>query len=567
MKVNDTFLIDITDMGTEGEGIGRAEGAAVFIPGAVPGDKVLAEITQVKKNYARARVAELRQPSPMRVEPECPHAGVCGGCSLAGVKYEGQLALKKKWVEDRLRRIGGVGLPEIGDVIGMEPGEVASFMQEMPAEVGAEPDRRLLTPAGYRNKAQFPVRAGRLVKNREGKYRNDRPCSVGFYKARSHEVVHCDSCLIQTAPAVAVAGAVKRYVEENTVSVYDEKNHMGLLRHVVVRSAFATGEVMVVLVVNGDHLPRIERLVELLDDAVYESNFNGNLDMAGTRPAAAGMEAGCSDQSAAEGKEDGDNRRAEAGEGWKTEAGCEEAEPFWSLESVVINVNKAKGAVVMGKECIPVAGKSTITDRLGSLQFEISPLSFYQVNPVQMKKLYDKVVEFAALTGEETVLDLYCGVGTIGLYCAGNARRVIGIESVKPAVLDANRNAVINGIVNAEFICGKAEEILPKRLSGINADVVIMDPPRSGCDPALLEAVLRVAPERIVYVSCDPATLARDLKVLCAGGAAAEQECGGAGSQRSDGGYRVVRVQPVDMFPGTGHIETAVLLVRKQEKY
>ncbi|MEA4986438.1 MAG: 23S rRNA (uracil(1939)-C(5))-methyltransferase RlmD, partial [Anaerovorax sp.] len=189
-------------------------------------------------------------------------------------------------------------------------------------------------------------------------------------------------------------------------------------------------------------------------------------------------------------------------------------------------------------------GKPTITDQVGDLVFEISPKSFYQVNPVQMKVLYDKVVEFSALTGEETVLDLYCGVGTIGLYCASKAKRIIGIESEKAAVIDANRNAVINGIVNAEYICGKSEEVLPKRLKDVKADVVILDPPRVGCHAELLEAVLKVDPKRIVYVSCDPATLARDIKVL------------------GEGGYSVKEVQPVDMFPWTGHCEVVTLLQR-----
>lgn len=484
MKIKENYSIEIVDMGTEGDGIGRADGVAVFIPGAVIGDTVLTEITQVKKNFARGKITEIEKPSPWRIDPACAYAGECGGCPLAAMSYEGQLQLKKKWVTDKLKRIGGIEEPPVEDVIGMT---------EIDGSDTAPPIR-------YRNKAQFPVRAGRLLKNWEGKYRNEFTCSVGFYRPRTHDVVHCETCLIQAEPAEAIAAAVKRYVDENTVSVYDEKSGMGLLRHVIVRSAFATGEVMAILVVNGDHLPKIEKLVEVMDAAVNTIPYP------------------------------------------------EDEEQFWSLESVVLNVNKAKGSEIMGKECITVAGKSVITDYLGDLQFELSPHSFYQVNPVQMKKLYDKVLEFAQLTGEETVLDLYCGVGTIGLYCAEHARRIIGVESVKPAVLDANRNAVINGIVNAEYIYGKAEEILPKRLSGIKADVVILDPPRSGCERSLLESILEIAPDRIVYVSCDPATLARDVKIL------------GEGSGKC--AYRVERVQPVDMFPGSGHVETVTLLVQ-----
>ena len=627
MNIKEHYRIDIVDMGTDGEGIGRAEGMAVFVPGAVIGDRVLAEITQVKKNFARGRVLELEVPSPKRVIPDCSAAGRCGGCPLASLSYDGQLALKQKWVADRLARIGGFPGLKVEPIIGMKP-------EDRAARAGQGTDAAI--PVRYRNKAHFPVWAGRLRKNREGKYRNDAPCRVGTYRAGSHDVIHCDACLIQTEPAEAIAAAVKQYVDETGVSVYDEKNGMGLLRDVVVRSAFATGEVMAVLVVNGDHLPKIERLAELMDDAVYRCNFSAEraqreeAEFVRTEPAQCG---GTNETTTAKPTEETVERTAD-----RTDEGTDETEPFWSLESIVLNINQEKHGELFGKHCITVAGKPVITDYLGDLQLEISPRSFYQVNPVQMQRLYDKVVEFADLSGVETVLDLYCGVGTIGLYCAGRAKRVIGVESVKPAVLDANRNAILNGIVNIEFICGKAEEILPKRLSGVKADVVIVDPPRSGCDKALLEAVLAVAPKRIVYVSCDPATLARDLKFLCGGTkreaaqsdsakqsrALSAQDRNGAGSAEiasgkkemvgvdemgSFGGadrtartgeaneavgmgaeirmdetirmgetgeekngnksaneavadqiqYRIEKVQPVDMFPGAGHVETIVL--------
>lgn len=471
MNTGEKITIDIIDMGMEGEGIGRFEGMAVFVRGAVPGDRAVVEITQVKKNFARGKLESLEKESEFRCEPVCVNAGRCGGCSLQSMTYKSQLKLKQKWVKDRLERIGGLQNVQVEETIGMDD------------------------PFRYRNKAQFPVSAGRLVKNNKGKYRNNQPCSVGFYQVKSHQVVQCDECLIQAEPAEKLAMVVKEYVEAETVSVYDEKSGMGLLRHLIVKSAFETGEVMAILVVNGDHLPKIEKLVEAMDDAVNSLPADEN------------------------------------------------GEPYWSLESVILNVNKKKGSEIMGKECIAIAGKPTITDHMGGLQFEISPHSFYQVNPSQMKVLYDKVVEFAGLTGEETVLDLYCGVGTIGLYCASKARRVIGIEEVRSAALDANRNAVLNGIVNAEYLFGKAEEVLPKRLQDIKADVVILDPPRSGCDPALLDAVGKVAPERIVYVSCDPATLARDLKMLM------------------EKGYQVGRVQPVDMFPWTSHVEVVIQMM------
>ena len=472
MKQGDLVTIDIIDAGMEGEGIGRAEGMAIFVPETVVGDRVRVELTAVKKNFARGRLAEIVQPSADRREPFCRYAGSCGGCNLQAMTYEAQLKLKEKWVADRLRRIGGVEDARVLPTIGME------------------------NPEEYRNKAQFPVNAGEMKKNAQGKYRNTQSCRIGFYRPRSHQVVDCHGCLIQSPPANAIAQAVRRYVAETGVSVYDERSGMGQLRHVVVKSGFATGEVMAVFVVNGDRLPKVERLVELCDEAVNDL-----------------------------GTEDD----------W-----------FWTLESVILNVNKERGSAVMGRDCVTIAGKPTIADQIGHLEFEISPLSFYQVNPVQTVRLYDKVKEYAALTGCETVLDLYCGVGTIGLYCADRAARVIGVESVKQAVLDANRNAVINGIVNAEYICGKAEEILPKRLSGVKADVVILDPPRSGCMQELLDAVLRVDPARIVYVSCDPATMARDIKIL------------------TQGGYRLEEAQPVDMFPHTVNVETVCLLSNRK---
>jgi 23S rRNA (uracil1939-C5)-methyltransferase len=218
----------------------------------------------------------------------------------------------------------------------------------------------------------------------------------------------------------------------------------------------------------------------------------------------------------------------------------------FTLESVVLNVNEKRNSEIMGVEYVTLAGKPTISERVGGLSLEISPGSFLQVNPAQMLRLYDKALEYTGLTGAETLLDLYCGVGSIGLYCASRAKKVVGIESAKSAVLDANRNAVINGAVNAEFICGRAENELPKLTAqGLRPDVVIIDPPRAGCEPALLDAVAAANPDRIVYISCDPATLARDIKILTAKG------------------FRFAEAAPVDMFPHTAHVEAIVLLRRR----
>ena len=458
IETGNNYVLKIDDMSADGQGIGKIEGLAVFVEGAVVGDVIKAELTKLKKNYAFGRLTEILEPSEGRITPTCSSFGECGGCSLQTMRYEDQLKLKKKMVEDKLIRIGGLENPVVYETIGME------------------------TPERYRNKAQFPV----------------AQTAIGFYQAKSHRIVNCETCMLQSEPAEKLADVLRNFMKTDHVSAYDEKTGKGLIRHLIVKTAFGTGEVMVILVINGKGIPNGEKLVGMMDDAIYDLPPDPRT----------GIE--------------------------------------FSLESVILNINKKKTSEIMGAECITFAGKPTILEQAGEMSFEISPMSFYQINPVQMVKLYDKALSYASLTGEETVLDLYCGVGAIGLYCASRAKKVIGIESVKAAVLDANRNAVINGIVNAEYICGKAEEELPKLLEQeIQADVVILDPPRAGCDPTLLEAVAQAGPERIVYVSCDPATLARDVKRL------------------GELGYVFREAQPVDMFPHTGHVENCVLLSKK----
>jgi len=496
----DQVEIKIEDLTAEGQGLGRSDGMAVFVKGAVPGDMVRAELTKVKKNYAFGRLTQIITPSEDRIENLCEQSGQCGGCPFDGLGYEAQLKIKEKRVRDSLTRLGGLTDPLIQPIVGME------------------------TPFRYRNKASMPVSTGGIITRKGGLVENLGPAAIGFYKAKSHDVVNCYDCMLQSEPAMAAAEAVRQFMEEDNITGYDPKWEKGLMRHLVVRTAFGTGEVMVILVINGKGIPNVAKLVEMLDDAIAE-----------LPPA----------------YEDG---------------------PEYSLESVVVNVNKGKSPDIFGDECITVAGKPTITEIAGGMKFEISPLSFYQVNPEQMVNLYDKAAEYAGLTGGETILDLYCGVGTIGLYMLGELRersemadegpdsgfdaaRVIGIESIKSAVIDANRNAVINHIVNARYVFGRAEEELPKLLSGEGiadeglkvdkVDVAVIDPPRSGCDTRLLEALIDAKPERIVYVSCDPATLARDVKYL------------------GENGYEFEEATPVDMFPWTGHVETVCLLSKK----
>ena len=345
-------------------------------------------------------------------------------------------------------RIGGFANPPLLPVIGMEE------------------------PFHYRNKAQFPVgrdREGRVV--------------TGFYASRTHSIIPNTDCVLGVSENREILKIILEFMEKEGISPYDEVSGEGLLRHVLIRKGFATGELMVCLVLNGERFPGIERLADRLF-------------------AIPGM------------------------------------------TSLTLNVNRKNTNVIMGEKLLPVRGETFITDRIGSIWYRISPLSFYQVNPVQTRKLYETALNYAGLTGTETVWDLYCGIGTISLFLAQKAGKVYGVEVVPEAIEDARKNAEINGISNVEFYEGKAEEILPGmyREKGIRADVIVVDPPRKGCDRACLDTMLSMAPKRIVYVSCDSATLARDLKILC------------------EGGYELKEVQPVDMFPQTAGIENVALM-------
>lgn len=537
MAIEKGQIVELTieDMSAEGRGIGKIyedeRGFAVFVQGTVVGDRVKAELTKVKKNYAFGRVTEVLESSPDRQESFCQYSGLCGGCVYAQLSYEAQLALREKQVREKLLRLGGLTDPVIMPIIGM--GEEDSY------EV----------PFRYRNKASMPVSTGGLITEKGGIVKPVHEPRVGFYRPKSHEVVNCEDCLLQSEPAMAAASALRRFMEEDHITSYDPRWEKGLMRHMIVRTAAGTGEVMVILVINGKAIPNAPKLIEMLDEAIYNVPVYEEGPLAGVE---------------------------------------------FNLESVVVNINKSKNleGQILGEECITIAGKPTITEEVGGLSFEISPLSFYQVNRQQMIRLYDKALEYASLKGDETVLDLYCGVGTIGLFAAAEMNRkaaeaakplkqgrVIGVESVKGAVLDANRNATINNIVNARYVCGKAEEELPKMVrskaeeekavrtaaaqygedaakkevlkdEGLrieHADVVILDPPRAGCEQPLLEAVVKVEPDRIVYVSCDPATLARDIKWL------------------GENGYEFKEATPCDMFPWTGHVETVVLMSRKDK--
>ncbi len=488
MIKNDEFEIEITDLGSEGEGIGRVDGMPFFIKGAIPGDRVLAGVTKMKKTYGYARIVKILSPSPDRITPECPIAGRCGGCQLQHMTYEAQLKYKQNKVLNDLIRIGGI---ERECFVFAPAKEGAAFSDDVSGDgrklfypvIGME------EPRHYRNKGQFPVGTAK-----------DGSIVSGFYAGHTHSIIDTKSCLLQHELTDSLMRAVRESMGEAGVGAYDEIRHSGLVRHVLTRVGFTTHEVMVCVVINGDKLPRGEPLTAKLQRAVEE--YNGTLSAADT--------------------------------------------PY-RLASLSININRKDTNVILGDECRVIYGNMYITDCIGDIKFRISPLSFYQVNPVQTRRLYSTALEFAGLTGEEVVWDLYCGIGTISLFLAQKAKKVYGVEIVPQAIEDAKENARLNSIDNAEFFVGAAEEVLPAKYAedpSMRADVIVVDPPRKGCDAALLDCMVKLAPERIVYVSCDPATLARDIKML------------------RGNGYEPVRVQPCDMFPDTYHVETIALIER-----
>lgn len=447
-RKNNLVTVRIDDIGNDGEGIGKIGGYALFVKDAVIGDIVEAKITKVKKNYGYARVERVITPSSFRVEPKCAFHRQCGGCQIQAMDYERQLLFKEQKIRNNLIRIGGFEAAQIDDI--MEP------------IVGME------HPWRYRNKAQFPL----------GYDRNEN-LITGFYAGRTHDIIPNTDCLLGTAENKQILEAVLSYMRENSVPAYREQTGKGLVRHILIRTGFASGEIMVCLVLNGKELPAEQELVRKLTE----------ISLAGT-----------------------------------------ESVPVVGKQivSISVSVNMERTNVIMGKEIRVLWGRGYIEDSIrvlgaeeeNSVKFRISPLSFYQVNPKQTEKLYSLARSFAGLTGKETVWDLYCGIGTISLFLAKYAKKVYGVEIIPQVIEDARENARINGIDNVEFYVGKAEEVLPEKYEkeAVRADVIVVDPPRKGCDEKCLETMLAMKPERIVYVSCDSATLARDLRVLADGG-------------------------------------------------
>ena len=484
-------------MGVGGEGIGKYEGMTFFVKDALIGDEIVARATKVKKNYGYARVEEITTPSPHRVEPECPLHRSCGGCQIQALSYEEQLAFKEQKVRNNLLRLGGFSADEVDAVM-------------LPI-VGMN------APYRYRNKAQFPVgtdKEGHVI--------------AGFYAARTHSIIPVKDCMLGAQVNQPVLAIVCDWMEKYHVRPYNEENGSGLVRHVLTRYGFTTKEIMVCLIINGTEIPHQEELLQQLQ------------------------------------KIDG-------------------------MTSVSLNTNTERTNVILGATTRCIWGQPYITDYIHlrntddfsqtntAIAYHISPQSFYQVNPEQTEKLYSIAMDYAGLAGEESVWDLYCGIGTISLFLSQKAKQVYGVEIVPQAIEDAKNNAKLNGITNAQFFVGKAEEVLPEfyeqkdsvvcasegtktsdaendtlqqsnhdsDTAMCHPDVIVVDPPRKGCDEVCLNTMLAMQPKRIVYVSCDSATLARDLRVLV------------------DGGYQLKKVRAVDQFAHTVHVETVVELHRK----
>ena len=448
---NQIYETEITDYTAEGQGVAHIEGCAVFVPNAIAGERVRLQVTLVRKTWAAGKITEILEKSPHRVNRACPVAKLCGGCDFWHMDYDEECRLKAERVKNCLNRIGGERL-ELVPILGAP------------------------TCEGYRNKAQYPVacKKGRAY--------------AGFFRAGTHEVIENDRCRILPEETDRVKKIVIDYVNSNHVPVYDEQTHRGLLRHIYVRRGAVSGQLLVCLVLNGDGLPKVQRLIEAL-----------------------------------------------------------KAVPGFT--TLVLSINTRQGNAVLGDKFVTLYGPGFIEDTLCGLSFRLSARSFYQVNHYQAQRLYETAIDLAGITKDDLVLDLYCGVGTITLAMAGRAGKVLGVEVVPQAIEDARDNARRNGIENAEFFCADAgEAALRLEKEGIHPDIITVDPPRKGLNSDAIEAISRMSPKRLVYVSCDPATLARDVALL------------------KERGFRVEKVVAADLFPKCSHIESIALLKRSGEE-
>lgn len=452
LEKNKEYIVKIESLGYEGEGVAKIDRYPIFIPGALKGETVKAEIIKSKKNYAYGKLVEIVDKCNERKEPECINYDKCGGCTLMHLNYEGQLNFKYNRVKECIERIGGLN------------GEIVKY------PIGME------VPYRYRNKGIFSVG---LVEDE---------LSIGFLSEKTHEIVNTNSCMLQDEETDKVISIIREWMMNYSI-IPAKKDGVflgqGLIRNIMIRKGFKTNEVMIVLVTTDREIPYKEELITELNKQIK------------------------------------------------------------NLKSVIQNINSKDTNLALGDKNIILWGQDHISDYIGNYKFNISTLSFFQVNSIQTEVLYGKALEYADLSGNEIVFDAYCGTGTITLSLSQKAKKVYGVEIVEQAIENAVVNAKINEINNSEFYVGKSEEVIPRLIQeGIKPDVIVVDPPRKGCDIKLLDAIGEARPERVVYVSCDPGTLARDLKHL------------------ESLGYKTVEVQPVDMFPNTKHIENVVKLTK-----
>ncbi|MCG5104149.1 23S rRNA (uracil(1939)-C(5))-methyltransferase RlmD [Oceanobacillus alkalisoli] len=448
VKKNEYVTLTFEDLTHEGNGVGKVGGYPLFVPNGLPGEEAVVKVIKVNKNFGFGKLIELKSTSEERVDPTC-HVH-CGGCQLQHMSYNLQLQMKQNQVQNVMKKIGHLEHVLVHPIIGMD------------------------NPFHYRNKVQIPVgeKDGKLI--------------TGYYQKRSHRIVEdLDTCSSQAEEINEILPEVKNIANRIGIEAYDEENHRGVLRHIMLRTGYATKEIMLVLVTKSNKLPGKEMLIQEL------------------------------------------------------------TEKFPNIKSIVQNINEQRTNLILGKKTKVLWGEEYIHDKIGDLTFAISAKSFYQVNPVQTKVLYDKALEYAKIDENDVVIDAYCGIGTISLFLAQKAKKVYGVEVVPEAIQDAKANAKLNDMDNVEFVVGQAEKVMPEwKREGLDPDVIVVDPPRKGCAPEFLEAMIEMEPKRIVYVSCNPSTLARDLRIL------------------EDGGYRTIEVQPVDMFPNTPHVECVALMSR-----
>lgn len=452
VKKNEEYIVEIIDNGCEGEGIAKINGFTVFVPGAIKGEKIKILIVKVLKSHAYSKILEIIEKSIYRAEQDCSTYKRCGGCNLRHIDYEYTLNIKQNMVQNLIDK-------------------------NLKEKIKTNLTWSMGNPYYYRNKLQYPI----------GVDKNNNPI-VGVFASRTHEIIPVKECLIQDREATEISKYIASLIGKYKLSVYNENTNKGLLRHIVIKTGFRSGERMVILVVNGDKIP-------------FEKEIASSIQ-----------------------------------------------EKYPSISSVVLNVNKKKTNVILGKKNINIIGNGYIEDQLGKFTFKISPLSFYQVNPVQAEALYNIAIENTEITKDDVVFDLYCGIGTISLFASKFAKKVYGIEIVEQAIEDAKYNAKLNNIDNAEFIAGDAEVILNDLIENkkIIPDIVIVDPPRKGLDINTINNILKICPKKVTYISCNPATLVRDLKVL-------EEK------------YEIKIIQPVDMFPFTSHVECVSVLHLKQD--